>query len=56
MTNRGEKSHRENKDACSFITETEAVEEYEVDKGENERSNEAGDLGWLGKKWKTENE
>ena len=35
---------------------TEAAEEQERDKGENESSNDAGHLGWIGKKWKTEDE
>lgn len=37
-------------------SKTEAAEEQEKDKNESETSNEAGHLGWVGKKWKTEDE
>lgn len=51
VVNRGKKSHGENKDACSLISKT---EEQAADKDEDERSNEAEDLGWVGKKWKAD--
>lgn len=37
-------------------SKTEATEEQERDKGENESSNDAGHLGCIGKKWKAEDE
>lgn len=51
VANQGKRSHRENKYACPLIRKT---EEQEADKGEIERSNEAEDLGWVGKKWKAD--